>query len=50
MYRSGLGSKENPLNNTKGYYAEQKSALRGFKTGAMHGTEQKLPGAIAFPS
>lgn len=45
-----MESKENPLANTRGFYAEQKSAARGFKTGAMHGTDQKLPGAIAFPS
>jgi hypothetical protein len=36
VFRSGMGSNENPLNNTHEYYPATNSAMRGNMSNAMH--------------
>jgi hypothetical protein len=36
VYRSGMGSNENPLNNTKEYYPQTNTASRGGLSSSMY--------------
>jgi hypothetical protein len=38
VYRSGMGSQANPLNNTKDYYPPVNNATRGASSGTMFAT------------
>lgn len=45
-----MGSNDNPLNNTKEYYPNTKSAARGNMSTAMHKSPQKFSaGAVETP-
>lgn len=48
VLRSGMGSNDNPLNNTKAYYPNTKSAARGALSTAMHGNPSKGFGGDAI--
>jgi len=43
VYRSGMGSQDNPLNNTKDYYPSTQSASRGNMSGKMFQKPTFLP-------
>jgi len=43
VFRSGMGSNDNPLNTTKDYYPPVNNASRGNFTGAMGRTPQYYP-------
>lgn len=50
-----MQSKDNPLCNTQGYYAQQSTATRGVIAGAMHDdsanlVQRKNGGGLNFPS